>query len=78
MTDPAAPTPEAWPRKADRQTAAERAELGAARPVPRAPSGPRRVVLDAGGAGWTVLAALGDGDGEDGDDVRSLTVRRDS
>ena len=57
------------------------AELGAARPVPRAPSGPRRVVLDAGGAGWTVLAALddgGDGDGEEGDGVRSVTVRRDS
>lgn len=50
------------------------AELGAARPVPRAPSGPRRVVLDADGAGWTVLAALDDGD----DDVRSVTVRRDS
>jgi hypothetical protein len=49
------------------------AELGAARPIPRAPSGRRNVVLGADGAEWSVLAAL-----DDGDVVRSVTVRRDS
>jgi hypothetical protein len=47
------------------------AELGPARGLTRAPSGPPEVAFGGDGDGWSVSAAV-----EDGDAVRSLSVRR--